>query len=94
MYSATQQRPYMPLIYSHWSDRTQVNFYDARSLLAAVEAARIEAQYHTNAPNLGPIVKEALGVPGVLGCIGARVLRMLHARNTGSPASSSPGRTE
>lgn len=70
------------LLYSHWSDRTHVNFFDMGSITRLVEGAgfRIAASRYINRINLGAAVAEALGLSGRSARIGGRLFRAFQRR--------------
>lgn len=70
------------LLYSHWSDRTHVNFFDMVSIARLVEGAgfRIAASRYINRINLGAAVAEALGLSGRPARIGGRLFRAFQRR--------------
>ena len=70
------------LIYSHWIDRTHVNFFNMQSIVSLVEASgfRVGANFYINRLQLGPVVMEAMGFGGLTARIGARLFRAVQRR--------------
>jgi SAM-dependent methyltransferase len=67
------------LIYSHWIDRSHVNFWTMGELALLVESVGFSVKVcrYINAVRLGPPLMEALGIGGTLARIGSRVIRSL-----------------
>jgi SAM-dependent methyltransferase len=70
------------LIYSHWFDRTHVNFFTMGSIVNLVQMAgfRIRASEPINRLRLGPVVMEALGLQGFMAKFGTRLFRAVQRR--------------
>lgn len=71
------------LLYSHWRDRTHVNFFNMQSITAAVEKAgfRIRYKAYINRISLGPVIMESLGIKGFPARAGARIFSLMQRRS-------------
>jgi ubiquinone/menaquinone biosynthesis C-methylase UbiE len=88
------------LLYSHWADRTHVNFFDMQSIAALVREAgfTVEESYYVNKASLLPFLREAFGVKGAMARIARSIVGRVQPRPyfitslvvAGKPARSAP----
>jgi ubiquinone/menaquinone biosynthesis C-methylase UbiE len=67
------------MIYSHWIDRTHVNFFTMKSIINLVEDSgfAIAQSYYINQVSWLPLIAEIFGLPAINSGISGKVLRRI-----------------